>query len=46
MEAAFRSRQFERGVIDGIAAVWRELAKHFPPGGAHRNELPDKPVVM
>src|SRR5206468_10572172 len=30
MEAAFRSRQFERGVIDGIAAVSRELAKHFP----------------
>jgi uncharacterized membrane protein len=46
MEAEFRSGQFERGVIGGIAAVSRELAKHFPPGGAHPNELPDAPVVM
>jgi uncharacterized membrane protein len=46
MEAEFRSGQFERGVIDGIAAVSRELAKHFPPGGPHPNELPDEPVVM
>src|SRR4051794_26315278 len=46
MEAEFRSGQFERGVIDGIAAVSRELATHFPPGGPHPNELPDKPVVM
>ncbi|SFP92673.1 Uncharacterized membrane protein [Bradyrhizobium sp. Ghvi] len=46
MEAAFSAGQFERGVIEGIAAVSRELAKHFPPGGAHPNELPDKPVVM
>ena len=46
MEAEFRSGQFERGVIDGIAAVSRELAKHFPPGGPHRNELPDAPVVI
>lgn len=46
MEAEFRSGQFERGVLNGIAAVSRELAKHFPPQGAHRNELPDEPVVM
>ena len=46
MEAKFGAGQFERGVIDGIAAVSGELAKHFPPGGAHPNELPDKPVVM
>lgn len=46
MEAEFASGQFERGVIAGIAAVSRELAKHFPPAGAHPNELPDKPVVM
>lgn len=46
MEAAFSAGQFERGAIDGIAAVSRELAKHFPPAGAHPNELPDKPVVM
>lgn len=46
METEFAAGQFERGVIDGIAAVSRELAKHFPPGGAQPNELPDKPVVM
>jgi uncharacterized membrane protein len=46
MEAEFRSGQFERGVIGGIDAVSRELAKHFPPQGSHANELPDAPVVM
>lgn len=46
MEAEFRSGRFEHGVIDGIAAVSRELAKHFPPVGPHSNELPDAPVVM
>jgi len=46
MEAEFASGQFERGVIGGIAAVSRELAKHFPPQGPHANELPDAPIVM
>jgi uncharacterized membrane protein len=46
MEAEFRSGHFERGVLKGIDAVSQELAKHFPPRGTHRNELPDKPVVL
>jgi uncharacterized membrane protein len=46
MEAEFRRSQFEAGVIKGISAVSKELAKHFPPRGPHRNELPDAPVVM
>jgi uncharacterized membrane protein len=46
MEAAFRSGQFEAGVIGGIEAVSKELAKHFPPQSPQRNELPDAPVVM
>ncbi|WP_025032093.1 TPM domain-containing protein [Bradyrhizobium sp. DOA9] len=46
MEAEFRSGRFERGVISGIEAVSRELAKHFPKQGPHANELPDAPVVM
>jgi uncharacterized membrane protein len=46
MEAEFRSGRFERGVLGGIDAVSRELARHFPPHGPHRNELPDAPVVM
>src|SRR5512143_856735 len=35
MEAEFRSGQFERGVLGGIDAVSRELARHFPPHGPH-----------
>ncbi|MGY8633489.1 TPM domain-containing protein [Bradyrhizobium sp. 14AA] len=46
MEAEFASGQFERGVIGGIEAVSRELARHFPPQGPHANELPDAPVVI
>jgi uncharacterized membrane protein len=46
METEFRAGQFERGVITGIAAVSRQLAKYFPPHGGQANELPDQPVVM
>jgi uncharacterized membrane protein len=46
METEFRAGQFEAGVIGGIEAVSRELAKYYPPGAAHPNELPDQPVVM
>ena len=46
MEVDFGAGDFEGGVIKGIAAVSKELAKHFPPHGPHRNELPDKPVVI
>ncbi len=46
METEFRSGQFERGVIAGIEAVSRELARYYPPNGPHPNELPDKPVVI
>jgi uncharacterized membrane protein len=46
METAFGRGEFEAGVIGGIEAVSRELAKHFPPTAHGRNELPDKPVVM
>jgi uncharacterized membrane protein len=46
MEAAFRVGRFEDGVVNGIAAVSREPARHFPPQADQRNELPDQPVVM
>lgn len=46
MEAGFRTGNFESGVINGIEAVSRELATYFPAHGPHRNELPDKPVVV
>ncbi len=46
METEFRAGNFEGGVLKGVTAVTQLLAKNFPPGGAHRNELPDKPVVL
>ena len=46
MEAEFRAKNFEGGVLKGIAAATQLLAKHFPPDGSHRNELSDKPVVL
>jgi uncharacterized membrane protein len=46
MEAAFRVGRFEDGVVNGIAAFSRDLARHFPPQADQRNELPDQPVVM
>ena len=46
MEAQFKSGQFERGVIEGIEAVSRQLARHFPPHNAQSNELPNAPVVL
>jgi uncharacterized membrane protein len=46
MEADFKAGNFESGVINGIAAVSRQLAAHFPKHGAGPNELPDAPVVM
>src|SRR4051812_19590893 len=46
MEAEFGKGNFESGVIKGIEAMSRHLAKHFPKHGAGANELPDAPVVM
>ena len=46
MEAEFSKGSFQAGVLKGIAAVSRHLAKHFPKHGRGVNELPDAPVVM
>jgi hypothetical protein len=46
MEAEFKRRNFEGGVIAGIAAVSQQLAAYFPKHGAGPNELPDAPVVI
>jgi uncharacterized membrane protein len=46
MEVEFRRGNFEAGVIEGIEAVSRHLAKHFPKRGTGSNELPDAPVVI
>ena len=46
METEFKRANFEGGVIKGIAAVSRELARYFPAQGPGPNELPDAPVVI
>lgn len=46
MEQAFRDGRFEAGVIEGIEAVSAHLARHYPPDGPRRNELPDRPTVL
>jgi uncharacterized membrane protein len=46
MESEFGKGNFEAGVLKGIEAVTRHLARHFPKHGVGRNELPDAPVVM
>src|SRR5882757_8895115 len=46
MEVDFQAGNFERGVIKGIEAVSREMARHFPAKGGGPNELPDAPVVI
>ena len=46
MEDKFRRGNFESGVIQGIEAVSRHLAKHFPKRSTDRNELPDAPLVI
>ena len=46
MEAAFGQAKYEWGVVCGVQAVTRHLAKHFPASDTGRNELPDNPMVM
>lgn len=46
METAFRTGEFEAGVIAGIGRVSRHLETHFARGGEADNELPDRPVVL
>lgn len=46
MESAFREGRFEAGVIDGIDAVSRHLARHYPRTGEPENEVPDRPIVL
>jgi uncharacterized membrane protein len=46
MESEFGNGHFEAGVVKGIEAVTRHLARHFPKASGGSNELPDAPVVM
>ncbi|MBL0058188.1 MAG: TPM domain-containing protein [Elusimicrobia bacterium] len=46
MEAHFRKGDFENGSLAGIDGATQLLARHFPPQGAHPNELPDTPAIL
>ena len=46
METAFKQSNYESGVLEGVQAVTRHLAAHFPADGRSGNELPDKPVLL
>lgn len=46
MEAAFKQSNYEDGVVQGVQAVTRHLARNFPAGGTNRDELPNRPVLV
>ncbi len=46
MEAAFRTGDYQGGVVAGIKAIGTQLARHYPPEGLNGNELPDSPVLL
>ncbi len=46
MQRDFAEGEFERGALSGITSVGDLLAAHFPPSGAHANELPDRPALL
>ncbi|HEY0328207.1 MAG TPA: TPM domain-containing protein [Rhodopseudomonas sp.] len=46
IEADFRGGRFEQGAVNGIQAIGRHLAAHFPGDANDANELPDGPVVI
>ncbi len=47
METAFRQKQFEAGILNGINAIGEHLQRYFPRTSAEeKNGLPDKPVVL
>ena len=46
MEAAFRVKRFEEGVITGLQEVSALLTQHFPARANNPDELSDKPVVL
>lgn len=46
MEAAFRTENFEAGILAGIRSVGQHLEHHFPHAGEKINELPDRPALI
>jgi uncharacterized membrane protein len=47
METCFRGGEFERGVIEGIAAITTLLKRHVPARNTDNpNEMADTPIVL
>ncbi len=46
MQIHFREGRYEQGSLEGIRAVAALIARHFPGTHGHKDELPDKPVVL
>jgi uncharacterized membrane protein len=46
MEQALRRGQFQTALVDGVQAVSRMVARHFPRRAGDRNELPGRPVAL
>ena len=46
MEGHFGAGRYEEGALAGVRAVSELLARHFPAGGAKRNEIADRPVLI
>ena len=46
MQNEFAAGRYADGAIAGVRSASQLLAKHFPASGAHRNELPDRPVLI
>lgn len=46
MEKSFKDGRFTEGALEAIEGCTRLLARYFPSGGGHRNELPDRPVFL
>ena len=46
MEHAFAAREFEAGVLAGIAQIGELLTAHFPAGARNADELPNQPVRL
>ncbi|HSD61261.1 MAG TPA: TPM domain-containing protein [Burkholderiales bacterium] len=46
MESAFREGRFKEGAADGVGALGRLLAQHFPRLPGEQEELPDRPEIL
>lgn len=46
MQDAFAAGLFEAGAVNGIAAVAKELIRHFPAAGTNPEELPNDVTLL